>query len=512
VIRIGIDVGGTNTDAVVVDGTRVVTSLKTSTTEDVTTGVQRALAKIIESSPEEARTAAAVIIGTTHFVNAVVERRELDRVASLRLCLPASASVKPFSGWPADLRDLVRGDVVLLPGGHEIDGREISPFDAEATYKAARRIAAEGIDAVAISSVFSPIRADHEDRAAAIVREAIPGARITLSRDLGRLGLLERENVALLNAALGRLARKTTAAFREAIRASGLTAKLYLTQNDGTVISAQTAEQYPVLCFASGPTNSMRGAAFLSGMTDAAVVDVGGTTSDIGILKNGFPREANSVVDVGGVRTLFRMPDVVSLALGGGTRVYTDPLKLGPDSLGFRLREKSRIFGGSELCTTDIAVAQGLLRLGDPARVRDIDPRVIEYVSQEARLRLETGVDRLKTSPHDIPLIAVGGGSFLVPQTLRGVSEVVFVRHHDVANAIGAAIAQISGEVDQVFSDLSREEAIANAIALARSRAEKAGAAADSVSVVDVEELPLAYMPGSSRRVRVRVAGELAQV
>ena len=511
-IRIGIDVGGTNTDAVLVDNTRVIASLKTSTTEDVTTGVRRALAKLIESSPEAAGAAAAVIIGTTHFVNAVVERKELERVASIRLCLPASASVKPFAGWPADLRDLVKGEVVLLPGGHEIDGREISPFDPDATYAAARRIAAAGIEAVAISSVFSPIRADHEDRAASIVREAIPGVRMTLSRDLGRLGLLERENVALLNAALGRLARKTTAAFREAIRASGLRANLYLTQNDGTVISAETAEQYPVLCFASGPTNSMRGAAFLSGMTDAAVVDVGGTTSDIGILKNGFPREANSVVDIGGVRTLFRMPDVVSLPLGGGTRVYTDPLRLGPDSLGFRLLEQSRIFGGTEVCATDIAVARGLIALGDPARVRDIEPRVIEFVERNARLQLEKGVDRLKTSPDDIPLIAVGGGSFLVPKSLRGVSEVVFVRHHDVANAIGAALAQISGEVDQVFSDMSRDDAIAGAVALARSRAEKAGAAASSVNVVDIEELPLAYMPGGSRRVRVRVAGELAQV
>jgi N-methylhydantoinase A/oxoprolinase/acetone carboxylase beta subunit len=512
VIRIGIDVGGTNTDAVLVDGTRVVSSLKTSTTEDVTTGVQRALAQLIESSAEVARAAAAVIIGTTHFVNAVVERKELERVASLRLCLPASASVKPFAGWPLDLRELVRGEVVLLPGGHEIDGREISPFDEEATYVAARRVADAGIQAVAISAAFSPIRADHEDRAAAIVREVIPGARITLSRDLGRLGLLERENVALLNAALGKLARKTTAAFREAIRASGLSARLYLTQNDGTLISAETAERYPVLCFASGPTNSMRGAAFLSGMTDAAVVDVGGTTSDIGILKNGFPREANSVVDIGGVRTLFRMPDVVSLALGGGTRVYTDPLKLGPDSLGFRLLEQARIFGGSTVCTTDVAVAQNLIRLGDAERVRDIDSTVIQFVNREARLRLEEGVDRLKTSPADIPLIAVGGGSFLVPKSLHGVSEVVFVPHHDVANAIGAAIAQVSGEVDQVFSNLSRDEAIANAVALARTRAENAGAAASSVNVVDVEELPLAYMPGNSRRVRVRVAGLLAGV
>jgi hypothetical protein len=174
--------------------------------------------------------------------------------------------------------------------------------------------------------------------------------------------------------------------------------------------------------------------------------------------------------------------------------------------------QQARIFGGSALCTTDVAVAQNLIRLGDPARVRDLEPSVIQYVNHEARLLLEDGVDRLKTSPADIPLIAVGGGSFLVPKSLHGVSEVVFVPHHDVANAIGAAIAQVSGEVDQVFNNLSRDEAISHAVALARSRAEQAGAEARSVNVVDVEELPLAYMPGNSRRVRVRVAGVLAGV
>jgi hypothetical protein len=131
-------------------------------------------------------------------------------------------------------------------------------------------------------------------------------------------------------------------------------------------------------------------------------------------------------------------------------------------------------------------------------------------VLAEAKRLLEEGIDRLKTQAGDIPLIAVGGGSFLVPKTMKGVSDVVVVPHHDVANAIGAAIAQISGEVDQVFTDLSREEAIERATALARLRAEKGGAAPATLTVVDVEELPLTYMPGNCRRVRVRVAGELA--
>jgi N-methylhydantoinase A/oxoprolinase/acetone carboxylase beta subunit len=508
--RIGIDVGGTNTDAVLVDGTRILAAAKTPTTEDVTSGVREALRLILASGGDAARVVKAVIIGTTHFVNAVIERKHLERVGVLRLCLPASASVRPFIDWPADLREMVRGEVALLPGGHEIDGREISAFDDVATRAAARRIADAGITSVAISGVFSPLRAEHEERAAAIVRDVLPEARITLSRNLGRIGLLERENVTILNAALSVLARRTTQAFRTAIAESGLTAQLYLTQNDGTVMSADIAEELPVLCFASGPTNSMRGAAFLSGLSDAAVVDVGGTTSDIGILKHGFPREANTVVEVGGVRTLFRMPDVTSIALGGGTRVRTNPFRLGPDSLGFRLLERGRVFGGPDLSTTDVAVARGLIALGDRQLVADLDTELASSVLDEAKRLLEEGIDRLKTQAGDIPLIAVGGGSFLVPKTMKGVSEVIFVPHHDVANAVGAAIAQISGEVDQVFSDISREEAIERATALARTRAEKGGAAPATLGVVDVEELPLTYMPGNCRRVRVRVAGELA--
>src|SRR4029453_7187665 len=134
-----------------------------------------------------------------------------------------------------------------------------------------------------------------------------------------------------------------------ALAASGIAAPLYLTQNTGTVMLATEAEAYPVYTFASGPTNSMRGAAFLSKRDEAIVVDVGGTTSDIGSLQRGFPREANNVVDVGGVRTLFRMPDLLSFGLGGGSLVADDGVRVGPRSVGYRLVDESRVFGGTTL-------------------------------------------------------------------------------------------------------------------------------------------------------------------
>jgi N-methylhydantoinase A/oxoprolinase/acetone carboxylase beta subunit len=137
-------------------------------------------------------------------------------------------------------------------------------------------------------------------------RSYLSDVAVTLSHDLGRISLLERENAALLNAVLHDLAVETVAAFRKAIAESGIEAPLFLTQNDGTVMQAETAIAFPVMSFASGATNSMRGAAHLSGLDDALVVDVGGTTSDIGQLRHGFPREANAVVEIGGVRTLLR--------------------------------------------------------------------------------------------------------------------------------------------------------------------------------------------------------------
>ena len=249
------------------------------------------------------------------------------------------------------------------------------------------------------------------------------------------------------------LARTTVAAFSEALRgAAPSPPRCTLTQNDGTIMRAETAIRFPVWCFASGPTNSMRGAAFLSGLDDGVVVDVGGTTSDIGYLKGGFPREANAAVEIGGVRTLFRMPDLLSIGLGGGTEVDGD--RIGPRSVGFRLLEKGLVFGGDTLTATDIARAAGRVDLGDHTRVAGwLKPDFVTRTLARMGEMIAEGMDRMKTEAGDLPLLAVGGGSFLIPDKVEGCSEVIRVEHHAVANAVGAAIAQASGEVDQIFSE-----------------------------------------------------------
>ena len=112
----------------------------------------------------------------------------------------------------------------------------------------------------------------------------------------------------------------------------------------------------------------MRGAAFLSGIADAIVVDVGGTTTDVGQLKSGFPREANAVVKIGGVRTLFRMPDLFSFGLGGGSHVSLDPVAVGPLSVGYRLTADALAFGGAQLTATDIGSRGGPARYRRPGK------------------------------------------------------------------------------------------------------------------------------------------------
>jgi N-methylhydantoinase A/oxoprolinase/acetone carboxylase beta subunit len=272
---------------------------------------------------------------------------------------------------------------------------------------------------------------------------------------------------------------------------------------------AAVAEAFPVYSFASGPTNSMRGAALLSKRENAVVIDVGGTTTDVGDLRHGFPREANNVVEVGGVRTLFRMPDLLSLGLGGGTLVSDGPLTVGPVSVGYRLTERARVFGGDTLTATDVAVAAGLVDLGDPSRVASLSPDLVRRALARMHAMIAEGVDRMKTDAADVPLIAVGGGCFLVPERIDGVSEVVHVRHRAVANAVGAAMAQVSGEIDQIFQGLSRDDAIAEARRLAETRAVHAGADPATLQVVEVEDLPIAYLPGNSLRTRVRVVGDI---
>jgi N-methylhydantoinase A/oxoprolinase/acetone carboxylase beta subunit len=514
--RLGVDVGGTNTDAAILDEeNRVRAWGKTAVTKDVVTGVARVVSQVLADAQLYPQDISHAMLGTTQITNAIIERKGLSRVGILRLGAPATRAIQPLAGWPADLRRCVEGPKAILPGGVEYDGRVLSLFDKDAVRRMVHA-AKDEVQAFAVTSVFSPVRNDDERRAAAIIAEETAlGIPISLSSEIGSLGLLERENATVLNAAVTPVARRVANAFREALERLGIRAQLFLSQNDGTLMSLEYALQYPILTIACGPTNSIRGAAFLSGIRDAIVIDVGGTSTDVGVLSCGFPRESAVAVEIGGVRTNFRMPDLVSIGLGGGSIVrwhdgITNEVRVGPDSVGYAVVEEALCFGGQTLTMTDVAVARGMAELGERDCI-NVPSEVIERAYRRSIMLIEEAVDRMKISASDCSVIAVGGGSILLPEQLAGVSQVYRPAHFEVANAIGAALAQVSGTIDHIFSleKRSRESVLQEAREAALSEAVRAGAEPDSLELVEVEEVPLAYLPSNAVRIKVKAAGRL---
>ena len=247
---------------------------------------------------------------------------------------------------------------------------------------------------------------------------------------------------------------------------------------------------------------------------DAIVVEVGGTTTDVGVLIQPFPRESSLAVEIG-ARTNFRMPDLISMGLGGGTVIRsteTGGFTIGPDSVGYRLIEKSLVFGGETLTTTDVAVALGKVKIGDASKVAHLDRLLLNQIYVEMVELVEEAIDKMKTSAGNVPVILVGGGSILFPEELKGASEVIRPQHSGVANAIGSAISQVGGQVERIFklSELNREEALIIAKEEAKQEAIKAGASLESLVIVDIEDVPLAYLPGNATKVCVKGAGDLS--
>lgn len=512
-LRIGIDVGGTNTDAVVVDDDgNVLASTKTATTPDPSDGIRAALEQVIVDI--DRNHIAQAMLGTTHPANAIIRRRDLDTVGILRLAAPSSLAIRPGLAWPVDLHDAVIGKAAILRGGFEYDGQEISPLDEDGV-RAFALDCMGSVRAVAIASAFAPATTEHEMRAAEIIDEVTGGSvAVSLSHQVGALGLLERENATILNASLFGIARRVVEGFQTALASHGLDVESFLTQNDGTLMMADEAVRLPILTVGSGPTNSMRGACALAGLSDALVIDVGGTSADVGILVDGFPRESAAAVEVGGVRTNFRMPDLISIGLGGGTIVTESgsSVAVGPDSVGYKVVTEALVRGGRTLTLSDIAVRSGRLTgFGDVALAGGVSESTVSAALAWVDEQITVLCDRMKASRASMPLIAVGGGSHLVPNHVSGIAEVIRPAHYAVANAFGAAIAEASGAVDRVYryESLGRETCLEEAKQMAVDAAVRAGADPNQVRITTVAEVPMTYLPGQGCRVQVKAAGPL---
>lgn len=513
--KIGIDVGGTNTDAILLDyNSQLIYSVKSPTSLDIKSGIEQSLQQLLQGANIDKTKITHAMLGTTQCTNAIVERKKLARVGVIRLGYPATASVLPYTAWPSDMIDKLSGKYAIAHGGYEYDGQLLSALNHAEITKLLEEWR-DQVESIAIVGVFSSIKNDQElqvrDWIRAIYGEDFP---VSCSSLIGSVGLIERENATILNAALCKVIETTTQGFIQALQAEGIfNVDVYLCQNDGTLMSIDYAKQFPILTIACGPTNSIRGASYLSQIQNTMVLDVGGTTSDIGVLQDGFPRESSVAVEVGDIRTNFRMPDIISVGLGGGSivRVKENKITVGPDSVGYKISEEALVFGGSTMTTTDIAVRLGLAEVGDRNLVAHIDEAFAKAVQEEISSLLEQAIDKMKTSSEDVSLVLVGGGSIIVPEKIQGVSTIVKSEFGGVANAIGASIAQISGQYEQIYiySKEPREESLEDAQNKAVKQAVLAGALAETIELVEVEETPLAYHPENATRLKVKVVGKM---
>lgn len=506
---IGIDIGGTNTDAVLIDKQeKIVAFAKVNTTEDIATGFERVLKALLSSAGVLSDTIESIVVGTTHATNAILQHKELYKVGVIRLAGQYPESPPPCFGWPQGLSEAVLTGYATVAGGFECHGAPIRPLDVNELRDKVTELLDRGVESIALIGVFSPLNAEQEIAAAEIVKE-IAGAHfpITLSHKISGVGFLERENSAILNAALQKVMKKGFHKLQNICAKLGLTCPLFVTQNNGSRIGLEEAVEHPILTISAGPTNSFVGASKLCCVQDAIIIDIGGTSTDIGLIKQGGFRRSLNTSNIGGVKLNFPMPDVVSLAIGGGSRIKRSPLKIGPSSVGREIASQAMSFGGSELTLTDLALVVGEIQI-DGA-----DPKKALLSEEEAMLILQKVVETIEehllliaAEGKNLPIILVGGGAALLPSSLLHRRYVV-PPHASVANAYGAALSGISGSVDTVVSLTDQARSLGELKEKAMDAALQKGAALETIQIADVQIIPYHYVPNNMARVIVTAHG-----
>jgi N-methylhydantoinase A/oxoprolinase/acetone carboxylase beta subunit len=320
---IGIDTGGTYTDAVVVDLHRhaIVSKAKALTTRgDLALGVADALHAVLQATGAPAETARAtslVCLSTTLATNAIVE----GHGSAIGVLLVG------FDAAMADRTGIARSiegaRIVCVAGGHDHAGDEVAALD-EAAVSAFLGDTKDAVEAYAITSQYSVRNPAHELRVRDLVQE-ITGRPATISSDLAQaLDAPRRALTAALNARIVSRIVALIGAVRAGMARHGIAAPLMIVKGDGTLASAEAIAGRPIETILSGPAASIIGAKFLSGLSDFVVADIGGTTTDIAVLEGGWPRLDRAGALVGGHRTMVQAVDMRTFGLGGDSEVTLD--------------------------------------------------------------------------------------------------------------------------------------------------------------------------------------------
>jgi N-methylhydantoinase A/oxoprolinase/acetone carboxylase beta subunit len=330
-VSLGVDTGGTYTDAVVLDAgqTRVLGWAKRLTTRpDPAPGIAAAIDAALEAAGVAAGDVGLVSLSTTLATNALVEGTG-GRAALVAIGFDADDLAR------AGLAEAMRGDpVIALPGGHDAGGGEAAPFDAAALAAALPGLPPD-IEGIAVAARFATRNPAHEVAARALIRAAT-GLPVTCAHELSaRLGGPRRALTAVLNARLTGLIARLIAAMAAHCAARGIAAPIMVVRGDGALIAAAQAAERPIETILSGPAASLVGARWLTDEADALVSDIGGTTTDVALLRGGRPAIDPEGARVGPWRTMVEAVAMRTTGLGGDSEVHLEPglaggLRLGP--------------------------------------------------------------------------------------------------------------------------------------------------------------------------------------
>lgn len=417
--------------------------------------VEEAVRQILDQCAAGPADVLYAVLVSDHCRAALQERRGLARVAVIRLASPAGTAIPPLLDWPEDLQMAVGGAIFELTGGFELDGRTIGPEpDDQAVARLVSEIRRQKLEAAAITGVFSPVHPMQEIHLAAALTEALgPAFPLALSHWLGSIGLVERENGTVLNAALVHVGPRAAETTTRVLTRLGITSPVFMAQNDGTLMSLQVAARFPILTARCATGHGLRGAAHLSGLSDCAVLLCRESGIDVGLVRNDFPGEISSPRELAGVRVSIPQPDTVSVA--------------------------AQISPGTAL-----------------------SPEVLE--------RVELALDRVRGRPDPMPVVCAGPLADQVPSRLRGTTGLTRPALAPHCTAVGAALAPVGGRADLVYSldRWTRKGAQADAIRRARKFAVEAGADPATLEVARLDEATLTYLPGNTLRVSAKVTAK----
>jgi N-methylhydantoinase A/oxoprolinase/acetone carboxylase beta subunit/DUF917 family protein len=546
-LKLAIDVGGTHTDGVLLvhnqdtETFKVLIDVKiptsnSSITKSVISVIKNVLGKAKAREIEINYADINIHLGTTHFVNALKLRNGLEKVAVIRLALPASDLIPPFFSWPqndSSLLHAVYGLSAIVHGGCEADGTIISKISPIELENIAEKIKKLKIKRVVLSAPNSPAHPFMELAAQSILKPLLPNdVTISLSQDFQEGGILQRENAAILNASLLRTATQVFAEITSQLKPIGLTLPLLVTRNDGSFMMVEEAIRKPLLAYSSGPINSVRGAGMLSNIKDAIVVDIGGTTTDVGLLKEGTPHMTNLNKKDDGVDIIIGCAHHQSIPLGGGTIIQHNP-----NGQGIRLaqglnknNDRYPLYQGGDLFTlTDLALIKNRLSIREVDNAQVLQQALIlnftdahfDAADNFFHQLVALAIDETRISHEELPIILCGGGTSLIDHgklqtALHFRHTGIIIPHNaDVANAIGAAGARIRVSLSVTHSAQGKltKDAIMNVTSEATLKATKmaaaCGAKMNSVKCISVTQKPYSYSGNRNIKISIIVEGQL---